>query len=184
MTTIVFLKFFHYVSIFLAGGLGVANALLFKNHQKATMAPAPPVQKTMNTLARLGLVSIVILWLTGLPMTILLYGSFDLGWPFHLKMFGATTLVGGSCFFEHTSHQTGKNWQSSKSHSDEGRASNCSNVTGVSFDWDSRINNLCLRGIIQDIGYSGPVSQSNIALLYSKFIANYIRVSIKMMACI
>ena len=64
-----------------------------KNHQKATMAPAPPVQKTMNTLARLGLVSIVILWLTGLPMTILLYGSFDLGWPFHLKMFGATTLL-------------------------------------------------------------------------------------------
>ena len=98
MTTIVFLKFFHYVSIFLAGGLGVANALLFKNHQKATMAPAPPVQKTMNTLARLGLVSIVILWLTGLPMTILLYGSFDLGWPFHLKMFGATILLAAVAF--------------------------------------------------------------------------------------
>ena len=93
MTTIVFLKFFHYVSIFLAGGLGVANAMLFKNHQKAEMAPAPPVQQTMVTLARLGLISIVVLWLSGLPMTILLYGSFDLGWPFYLKIFGATTLL-------------------------------------------------------------------------------------------
>jgi uncharacterized membrane protein SirB2 len=93
MTTIVFLKFFHYVSIFLAGGLGVANAILFKNHQKAEMAPAPPVQQTMTTLARLGLISIVVLWLSGLPMTILLYGSFDLGWPFYLKIFGATTLL-------------------------------------------------------------------------------------------
>ena len=93
MTTIVFLKFVHYVSIFLAGGLGVANAMLSKNHQKAGMAPTEPVQQTMTTLARLGLVSIVVLWLTGLPMTVLLYGSFDLGWPFHLKIFGATTLL-------------------------------------------------------------------------------------------
>ena len=93
MTTIVFLKFFHYASIFLAGGLGIANAMLFKNHQKAGMAPAPPVQQTMITLARLGLISIVVLWLSGLPMTILLYGSFDLGWPFYLKIFGATTLL-------------------------------------------------------------------------------------------
>ena len=93
MTTIVFLKFFHYVSIFLAGGLGVANAMLFKNHQKAGMAPEPPVQQTMITLARLGLISIIVLWLSGLPMTILLYGSFDLGWPFYLKIFGATTLL-------------------------------------------------------------------------------------------
>ena len=93
MTTIIFLKFFHYVSIFLAGGLGVANAMLFKNHQKAEMAPAPPVQQTMITLARLGLISIVVLWLSGLPMTILLYGSFDLGWPFYLKIFGAATLL-------------------------------------------------------------------------------------------
>lgn len=93
MTTVVFLKFFHYLSLFLAGGLGVANAMLFKNHQKAEVPPAPPVQKTMMTLARLGLISIVILWATGIPLTVKVYGSFDLGWPFHLKMFGATILL-------------------------------------------------------------------------------------------
>ena len=93
MTLLVVLKFFHYVSLFLAGGLGVANALLFKNHQRAEMPPAPPVQKTMMTLARLGLAAIVVLWVTGIPLTYKIYGSFDLGWPFHLKMFGATILL-------------------------------------------------------------------------------------------
>ena len=98
MTTVVLLKFFHYVSLFLAGGLGVANALLFKNHQKAEMPPAPPVQKTMMTLARLGLVSLVLLWATGIPLTIKVYGTFDLGWPFHLKMIGATVLLAAVAF--------------------------------------------------------------------------------------
>lgn len=98
MTSVIILKFFHYLSLFLAGGLGVANAMLFKNHQKAEMPPAPPVKKTMMTMARLGLVSIVLLWATGIPLTIKVYGSFELGWPFHLKMFGATTLLAAVTF--------------------------------------------------------------------------------------
>ncbi len=93
MTTVVLLKVLHYLSLFLAGGLGVANVMLFKNHQKAGMQPAPPVQKTMLTLARLGLIAIVTLWLTGIPLTYKVYGGFDLGWPFHLKLLGATALV-------------------------------------------------------------------------------------------
>ena len=98
VTTIILLKVLHYLSLFLAGGLGVANVMLFKNHQKAGMPPAPPVRKTMMTLARLGLIAIVILWLTGLPLTYKVYGSFDLGWPFHLKLLGATSLLGAVAF--------------------------------------------------------------------------------------
>ena len=98
MVTVIFLKFLHYVSLFLAGGLGVANAMLFKNHRKAEMSPAPPVQKTMMTLARLGLVSIVLLWATGIPLTFKVYGTLNLGWPFHLKMFGATILIAAVAF--------------------------------------------------------------------------------------
>ena len=98
MTIVVLLKVLHYVSLFLAGGLGVGNVMLFKNHQKAGMPPAPPVQKTMMTLARLGLIAIAILWLTGIPLTYKVYGSFDLGWPFHLKLFGATSLLGAVAF--------------------------------------------------------------------------------------
>ena len=98
MTSVIILKFFHYLSLFLAGGLGVANAMLFKNHQKAEMPPAPPVKKTMMTMARLGLISIVLLWATGIPLTIKVYGSFELGWPFHLKLFGATILLAAVAF--------------------------------------------------------------------------------------
>lgn len=93
MSLIIVLKFFHYLSLFLAGGLGVANALLVKAHQQADMPPAAPVQKTMMTLARLGLVAIVILWVTGIGLTNQLYGSFNLGWAFHLKLLGATVLL-------------------------------------------------------------------------------------------
>ena len=98
MTSIVVLKFFHYISLFLAGGLGVGNALLFKNHQKAKMPPSAPVQKTMMTMARLGLCAIIILWLTGIPLTYHVYGTFALGWAFHLKLFGATSLLAAIAF--------------------------------------------------------------------------------------
>ena len=98
MTIVVVLKVLHYVSLFLAGGLGVANVMLLKNHQKAQIPLAPPVQKTMITLARLGLLSIVTLWLTGIPLTYKVYGSFDLGWPFHLKLLGATSLISAVAF--------------------------------------------------------------------------------------
>ena len=98
MATIIVLKVLHYVSLFLAGGLGVANVMLFKNHQKAGLLPALPVQKTMMTLARLGLIAIAVLWITGIPLTYKVYGSFDLGWPFHLKLLGATSLLGSVAF--------------------------------------------------------------------------------------
>ena len=98
MTTIIVLKVLHYVSLFLAGGLGVANVMLFKSHQKAGLVPALPVQKTMMTLARLGLIAIAALWITGIPLTHKVYGSFDLGWPFHLKLLGATSLLGSVAF--------------------------------------------------------------------------------------
>ena len=93
MASVILLKFLHYISLFLAGGLGVANAMLLKNHQKAQVTPATPVQKTMMTLARLGLVAIVVLWLTGVLLTYQIYGSFALGWAFHLKLLGATVLL-------------------------------------------------------------------------------------------
>lgn len=98
MITVVALKFLHYLSLFFAGGLGVANAILVKNHQKAETPPSPPVQKTMMTLARLGLVAIIILWVTGVLLTYQVYASFDLGWAFHMKLLGATVLLGTITF--------------------------------------------------------------------------------------
>ena len=93
MTWIIGLKFFHYLALFLAGGLGVGNAVMAKAHLDAGVPPAPPVQATMMKLARLGLVAIILIWLTGLGLAQAVYGSFDLGWAFHMKLFGATALL-------------------------------------------------------------------------------------------
>jgi hypothetical protein len=52
----------------------------------------------MMTLAKLGLVAIIILWGTGIALTYQLYGGFNLGWAFHLKLLGASALLLVICF--------------------------------------------------------------------------------------
>ena len=98
MSTIIILKFIHYLALFLAGGLGVANGLLTKAHQKAGQPPAMPVQHTMMKLAHLGLVAVVLLWVTGFGLTHLVYDGLAMGWAFHMKLLGATVLLGTISF--------------------------------------------------------------------------------------
>ncbi len=98
MSNIIILKFFHYLALFLVGGLGVGNSILAKNYQKAGTLPPPPVKSTIMTLAKLGLVAIIILWGTGIALTYKVYGSFDLGWAFHSKLVGASALLLVFCF--------------------------------------------------------------------------------------
>ena len=108
MSLIIVLKFFHYLSLFLAGGLGVANGLLVKTHDKHNVIPATPVQQTMVLLARLGLVALIILWITGYFLTYQIYGSFNLGWAFHLKLFGASALLLVVTFLNYHLYDCGK----------------------------------------------------------------------------
>ena len=108
MSLIIVLKFFHYLSLFLAGGLGVANGLLVKTHDKHNVILAIPVQQTMVLLARLGLVALIILWITGYFLTYQIYGSFNLGWAFHLKLFGASALLLVVTFLNYHLYDSGK----------------------------------------------------------------------------
>ena len=98
MSWVILLKFFHYISLFLAGGLGVANGLLAREHAKAATPPAPPVQATMMKLARLGLFALILIWLTGLGLYHALYQNVDLGWAFTMKLIGASLLLGAVAF--------------------------------------------------------------------------------------
>ena len=98
MSIIVVLKFLHYLALFLAGGLGVANGLLAKAHQMAGEPPAPPVQQTMIKLAHLGLIAVILLWVSGIGLGYLIYGGLAMGWAFHMKLFGATILLGSISF--------------------------------------------------------------------------------------
>jgi len=108
LSLIIVLKFFHYLSLFLAGGLGVANGLLVKTHDKHNVILAIPVQQTMVLLARLGLVALIILWITGYFLTYQIYGSFNLGWAFHLKLFGASALLLVVTFLNYHLYDSGK----------------------------------------------------------------------------
>ena len=98
MSVVIALKFLHYLALFLAGGLGVANGLLAKAHQMAGQPPAPPVQQTMIKLARLGLIAIILLWVSGIGLSYLIYGGLAMGWAFHMKLLGATILLGSISF--------------------------------------------------------------------------------------
>ena len=94
MSLIALLKFFHYLGLFLAGGSGVANGVLAANHLKAGLPPAEPVQKAMMTMIRLGLAALVVLWVTGFALAYQIYGGMNLGWAFHVKLLGASGLLG------------------------------------------------------------------------------------------
>ena len=98
MSWIIGLKFFHYLALFLAGGLGVANGMLARAHARAGTPPAPAVQTTMMKLARLGLASLILIWLTGIGLYQALYQDVDMGWAFAVKLFGATILLGAVAF--------------------------------------------------------------------------------------
>ena len=69
MTYIVSLKSLRFIAILLAGGLVVANSMLTSAHQKVDMPPTKILKNTMLRLARLGLVAILILWITGIVLT-------------------------------------------------------------------------------------------------------------------
>lgn len=98
MSIIIGFKFLHYLALFLSGGLGVANGLLARAHQIANQPAAIPVQQTMMKLARLGLVAIILLWVTGIGLSYSIYGGMVMGWAFHIKLLGATILLGAISF--------------------------------------------------------------------------------------
>ena len=93
MSVIALLKFFHYLGLFFAGGLGVAGGVLQACHRRAGQMPSPPVQNTLRILAWLSLAAIAILWVTGVGLTHLIYGHFALGLAFYAKLFGASGLL-------------------------------------------------------------------------------------------
>ena len=95
-TSIVLLKFVHYFSIFLAGGLGVGGAIVQASHLKAKEPPSKPTLAAIKILALIALIAIVLLWLSGLSLAYLKYGTLHLGVFFYVKLFGAGLILIGA----------------------------------------------------------------------------------------
>ena len=86
-------KFLHLISLFVAGGGGIGSAVIQSIYKKEGKVPEPHLSKGFQILAFLSLLAILTMWVTGVILVIYIYGSFALGWAFHMKLFGATLVL-------------------------------------------------------------------------------------------
>ena len=86
-------KFLHLFSLLLAGGGVIGTAVIQSIYKKEGKVPEPHLAKGFRILAFLSLLAIVIMWVTGIILTLVIYGSFSLGWTFHVKLLGATIIL-------------------------------------------------------------------------------------------
>ena len=86
-------KFLHLISLFVAGGGGIGSAVIQSIYKKEGKIPEPHLSKGFQILAFLSLLAILTMWVTGVILVIYIYGSFSLGWAFHMKLFGATLVL-------------------------------------------------------------------------------------------
>ena len=80
------LKFLHFLSIFIAGGIGIGGAVVQSVHLKAKQPPTPLVGRSMQILGIMGLGSLIVLWITGLALHGLIYQGAYLGTAFAVKI--------------------------------------------------------------------------------------------------
>jgi|TARA_B000000609_G_scaffold84931_1_gene64320 hypothetical protein len=86
-------KFLHLFSLLLAGGGVIGVAVIQSIYKKEGKTPEPHLAKGFRVLAFLSLLAILIMWVTGVIQTLVIYGGFNLGWSFHVKLLGATFIL-------------------------------------------------------------------------------------------
>ncbi|MAH87393.1 MAG: hypothetical protein CMF26_02140 [Kiloniella sp.] len=99
MTFVIVLKFFHFFSLLLAGGIAVGSVVIQRAHLAAGAPPSPPTARAMRNLGLLGLLGITLLWITGALMLNQIYGSFIVhaawwgNFAFYAKLLGASVIA-------------------------------------------------------------------------------------------
>ena len=89
----VILKTLHYFSILFAGGVTVGGAVIQVAYLKAGETPPPYIGKAFAVLGYIGLGSVVTLWVTGIGLSHLIYGSLAINGAFHVKLLGAAIVL-------------------------------------------------------------------------------------------
>ena len=90
---IVLLKTFHYLAILFAGGVLVGSGLIQRVYAKANQVPDINASKVLKILGYVGLISIIILWITGIFLSNVLYGGFSINTAFTIKIIAAAFLL-------------------------------------------------------------------------------------------
>ena len=109
MTIIVTLKFIHYLAIVFSGGVLVGGGVIQSVYAKANQIPDLTTAKILKLLGYIGLVSLIILWVSGIILSINLYGSLIINSAFTIKIIAAGLLLGLSSFVNFHVFNSSKN---------------------------------------------------------------------------
>ena len=91
--SLIALKTFHYIAILFAGGVLVGGGLIQAVFTRANQVPDINVSKVLKILGYLGLGALIILWITGILLSSLLYGGFAINTAFTIKIIAAAFLL-------------------------------------------------------------------------------------------
>jgi len=89
---LIILKSIHLICLLGGGAAAIGNMVLMRQVAASGAPPVPVVALAMGMLGRIGLASVVLLWLTGLFMV--MQGGYVPGWAFAIKLIGATVVLG------------------------------------------------------------------------------------------
>ena len=90
---IVLLKTFHYLAILFAGGVLVGGGLIHAVFTRANQVPDINVSKALKILGYLGLGALIILWVSGILLSNIIYGGFAINTAFTIKIIAAAFLL-------------------------------------------------------------------------------------------
>ena len=91
--SLIVLKTFHYLAILFAGGVLVGGGLIQAVFTRANQVPDINVSKVLKILGYLGLASLIVLWITGIFLSNLIYGGFAINTAFTVKIIAAAFLL-------------------------------------------------------------------------------------------
>ena len=91
--SLIVLKTFHYLAILFAGGVLVGGGLIQAVFTRANQVPDINVSKVLKILGYLGLGALIILWITGILLSNVIYGGFAINTAFTIKIIAAAFLL-------------------------------------------------------------------------------------------
>ena len=91
--SLIVLKTFHYLAILFAGGVLVGGGLIQAVFTRANQVPDIYVSKVLKILGYLGLGALIILWITGILLSNIIYGGFAINTAFTIKIVAAAILL-------------------------------------------------------------------------------------------
>ena len=109
MTLIITLRFIHYLAIVFSGGVLVGGGVIQSVYAKANQIPDLNTAKILKLLGYIGLISLIVLWISGIVLSINLYGGFIINSAFTIKLIAAGILLGLSTFVNFHVFNSSKN---------------------------------------------------------------------------